>query len=95
MNLYTIVTNDERELPVKRNIRSAEVADFLHTTKNNVWDMVCRPRKKSKYKVIVTGRVGFDKKAYAKRYDMTHDRTEYFRQYYLRMKERKVRNESH
>lgn len=86
MNLYTVVTNDELELPVKSDMRVGEVAEFLGTTKNNVRRMICRPPKKAKYKVVVTGKVKVDREAYEKRYRMTHDRSEYFRQRYLRMK---------
>lgn len=86
MNLYTIVTNDAYEFPVKSDIRVKEAAEFLHTTTNNVRNMVFKPRKKSKYKVIVSGKVVFDRKAYEKQCRMTHDRTEYFRQYYSNKK---------
>lgn len=86
MNLYTIVTNDEYELPVKCDVKIKEAADFLGTTPGNVRNMLCKPRKKSKYRVIVTGKVGFDARAYNKRYAMTHDRSKYFRERYRRMK---------
>lgn len=83
MNLYTIVTNDEFELPVKSDIRVREVAEFLNTNVANVHNIVFNPRKKSKYKVIISGKVVVDRRLYEKRYRMTHDRTEYFKQYYL------------
>ncbi len=86
MNLYTIVTNDKYELPVKSDVRAKEAAEFLATTTGNVRNMVCKPRKRSEYRVIVTGKVGFDKAAYNKRYSLTHDRSEYFREYYSRRK---------
>lgn len=79
MNLYTIVTNDEYEFPIKSDIRVKEVAEFLGTNTNNVRHMVCRPLKKSAYKVIVSGKVVHDRKMYGKKYRMTHDRSEYFR----------------
>lgn len=82
-NLYTIVTNDEYEFPVKCDMRVKEVAEFLGTSQNNVRHMVCRPLKKSKYKVIVSGMVMHDKAEYDKRYAMTHDRSEYFKKYFL------------
>ena len=87
MNLYTIVTNDKYELPIKCDMRVGEVATFLNTTKNNVRNMVCKPRKKSQYKVIVSGRVVVDRRLYEKQYRMTHDRSEYFRERYMRKKE--------
>lgn len=82
INLYTIVTNDKCELPVKCDIRVKEVAEFLGTTTSNVRNMVVNPRKKSKYKIIITSKVEFDRKSYQKKYDMTHDRSEYFKEYY-------------
>ena len=89
MNLYTIVTNDEYEFPVKCDIRVKEVANFLGTTTGNVRNMVLKPRKKSKYKVIVTGKVQYERKSYCKKYDMTHDRSEYFHERYLLKKREK------
>lgn len=86
MNLYTIVTNDEYEFPVKCDLRVKEAAEFLGITTNYVRRMVCKPLKKHKYKVIVSGKVETDKAAYKKRYDMTHDRSEYFREYHKRKK---------
>lgn len=81
MNLYTIVTNDKYELPVKCDIIAREAAEFLGTNSNNVRHMVCKPPKKSLYKVIVTGKVVTDRKMWEKKYRMTHDRSEYFREY--------------
>lgn len=88
MNLYTIVTNDKYELPVLCDLNVKEAAEFMGTTGNNLRNMVLKPRKKARYKVIITGKVKSDKAAYQKMYDMTHDRSEYFKQYYRR----KVRN---
>ena len=68
MNLYSIVTNDEYEMPVKTDIRVEEAARFLSTSTNNIRHMVCRPLVKSKYKVIVTGKVEHDAKLYNKTY---------------------------
>ena len=84
MNLYTIVTADQYELPVKCDLKVHEAADFLKTTPGNVRQLVFKGRKRHGYKVIVTGRVGFDNREYSKRYDMTHDRSEYFKEYYRR-----------
>lgn len=82
INLYSIVTNDEYELPVKCDLRAGQAAEFLGTTPGNLRHMVCRPLKKSRYKVIVSGKVKFSQAEYAKRYDMTHDRSEYFRRHW-------------
>lgn len=54
MNLYNIVTNDEYEIPVKCNLRVREAAEFFGTNTNNIRRMISKPRKKSKYKVIVS-----------------------------------------
>lgn len=90
MNLYTIVTNDKYELPVKCGIRVKEAAEFIGTTTGNIRNMVLKPRKRSKYKVIISGKVEFDEKSYNKTYNkiysMTHDRSEYFKKYYRRKK---------
>lgn len=90
MNLYTIVTNDEYEFPVKCDARVKEVADFLGTTTGNVRNMVLNPRKKSKYKVIISGKVEFNKREYCKIYAMTHDRSEYNKERYRRLKNERV-----
>ncbi len=84
MNLYTIVTNDKYELPVMCDLSVKEAAKFMKTNGNNLRNMVLKPRKKSKYRVMVSGKIKYDRKAYQKRYDMTHDRSEYFREYYRR-----------
>ena len=87
MNLYTVVTNDKYEFPVKSDMRVAEVAKFLGVAKSTVRNMVFKPRKKSKYKVVVTGKVEYDHKEYLRKYFKTHDRAEYKRQYYLKRKQ--------
>lgn len=84
MNLYTIVTNDRYELPVICDLRVKEAAEFLGTTTNNVRLMVCKPPKKSVYKVIITGKVEVDRRIYEKRYRIAHDRSEYFRERWKR-----------
>ncbi len=86
MNLYTIVTNDKYELPVMCDLNVKEAAEFMGTNGNNLRNMVLKPRKKSKYKVIISGKTRFDARAYRKQYDMTHDRSEYFRERYRRLK---------
>lgn len=84
MNLYTIVTNDKYEIPVICDLRAKEAAEFLQTTVGNVRNIVLKPRKRSQYKVVVTGKVLFDKGKYNKEYAMKHDRSEYFKEYYRR-----------
>lgn len=89
-NLYTIVTNDEYELPVKSDITAKEAADFLDITTNAVHQRVFKPAKRSKYKIVVSGRVKFDESAYRKMYSLTHDRSQYFKEYYRKKKEMKA-----
>ena len=68
MNLYNIVTNDEYEIPVKCDLRVKEAAEFFGTSTNNIRRMISKPRKKSKYKVIISGKVEHDAKLYNKAY---------------------------
>ena len=82
MNLYTIVTNDQYEFPIKCDLLVREAAEFLNISKNAVRQRTLRQAQKSKYKIIITGKTKFDSHEYNKKYSMTHDRTEYFRQYH-------------
>lgn len=68
MNLYNIVTNDEYEIPVKCDLRVREADEFFGTSTNNIRRMISKPLKKSKYKVIVSGKVEHDAKLYNKAY---------------------------
>lgn len=88
MNLYTIVTNDKYELPVTCDLRAKEAADFMGTTCSNLRNMVLKPRKKARYKVVITGKVAFNNLQYQRVYAMTRDRSDYYKEYYRR----KVRN---
>lgn len=85
MNLYTIVANDEYEFPVKCDLR-VKAAGFLGVSTNDVRRMVRRPPKRSPYRVVITGEVMVDRREYEKKYRMTHDRSEYFRERYRRSK---------
>lgn len=93
MKTYVIVTNDSLELPVSEEIVGADaVAQRLGIKVQRFRRCMCDgfPRK-AKYKAIVTRDKQIEDKAqynkdYAKRYAMTHDRSEYFRQWYLRKK---------
>lgn len=68
MNLYDIVTNDEYEIPVKCDLKVKEVANFLGISTKRISQIVSRPIKKSKYKVIVSGKVEHDQNLYNKTY---------------------------
>lgn len=93
MKTYMVVTNDEYELPVSGELVGAKaVADFmcLPISTVNKYISVKVPRK-SKYKpVLLQEKQHEDKqaynRAYSKRYDMTHDRSDYFRKQYQKKK---------
>ena len=90
MNLYMIVTNDRYELPVKCDITVREAAEFLGVTPGHVHRMVCKPPKRTKYKVVIIGKINADPKQYQKQhqqqYRASHDRSEYFREYHKKRK---------
>lgn len=65
-NLYTIVTNDKYELPIKCDLKAREAAEFLRTDENNIRRSLIRPWKKSKYKVVISGSIHYDRKGYEK-----------------------------
>lgn len=88
MKTYMIVTNDNLELPVSVEIVGAEaVAKKLGMPVNKLRQNLCRGfSKRHKYKAIVVKDKQFEDKQqynreYSKRYDMMHDRTEYFKKY--------------
>lgn len=91
MNLYMIVTNDKYELPCAVDLNIHEVANFIGTTLGTAKNMVYRPRKNAKYKVLISRKMCRQRQKLEnrKRYDKTRDRSEYFRERYKRMKERK------
>lgn len=86
INLYTIVTNDEYEFPVQCDLKDKEAADFLGITTNAVRQRVLKPVKKSKYKILISGRVKFDRQTYNKMYSLLHDRSRYFKEHYRKKK---------
>ncbi len=97
MNLYTVVTNDRYEFPVKCDIRAGEAARFLGVSASWMHRIVHDPPKKSRYRVIVSGKVKFDKRAYDKWYGMTHDRSRYFseRGKRVRQERKRIQMENH
>ena len=95
MKTYMIVTNDEFEIPVKHDLKGAvQVAEYLGLSVNRVRKNLCTGiwNHKSEYKAVVDESVIVDslerRREYSKKYSMTHDRTEYYRQHWLRKKER-------
>ena len=82
MNLYTVVTNDEYELPVSEPMPISGVAKFLGITVNTAFKQLHRTPVKAKYKILKTGEKKQKKcsnREYGRRYRMEHDRREYFR----------------
>ena len=91
MKTYMIVTNDAYEMPVMQNLKGAsQVSDYLGLSVNRIRKNLCTGvwNHKQKYKAVVDNSCTVDalerRREYNMRYSMTHDRTEYYRQYYLR-----------
>ena len=94
---YMVVTNDEYEHIVKTGLKGAKSAgEFLGITATSIRQHIFRNRwgKKFKYKVIIDNSVSNNpaenRKAYAKRYRMTHDFREYQKNYYQRKKQERL-----
>ena len=70
IKMYTIVTNDEYELPVAIDIKGAKsVADYLGISIQSLRHRIMRDRWSGKYKAVVSGVVPeVDRKQYMKRY---------------------------
>lgn len=70
IKMYTIVTNDEYELPVAMNIKGAKaVADYLGMTVQSVRHRLMRDSWKGNFKAIETGTVEpMDKREYQRWY---------------------------
>lgn len=94
MKKYAIVTNDEYELPIATDFSSAaEVGKYLGISKAAVLNRIRRGQKRTKYKVICKEIQLTKRKSnaeYCKKYDMTHDRSEYFRKYYRKRKQERI-----
>lgn len=90
VKIYDIVTNDLLELPVAFNLIGAKaVGEFIGISEQAVRTKLFKSNwGKSKYKAIEAGSIVYDQKRYNKFYSLTHDRSQYFKEYY----ERKVRN---
>lgn len=94
--MYMIVTNDAFELALGVFDTQEEVAAYLNTSVSAVAHRVARGSKRSTTeKIIKIGKKRTAKqkkiarKKYQERYRKQHDRSEYFRQYYQKKKERK------
>lgn len=87
--LYMIVTNDKYEIPVQFDLVGAKaVAEYIGITVQSVRDRIHKNNwgKKLKYKAVECGTYKFDKQEYTKIYGMTHDRSEYYKEYRRRKK---------
>lgn len=100
MKTYMIVTNDLYETPVKQDLKGAkEVSEYLGLSINRIRKNLCTGiwNHKQKYKAVVDESVTVDslerRREYNRRYSFTHDRTEYYRQYYRKKKEMVTAND--
>lgn len=85
MKKYLIVTNDEYELPMYAEcIGIKQVAYILNKKESTIRKYICMGfPESSKFKVVCTqSKLYKNNRECSKVYDMTHDRTEYFRNYY-------------
>ena len=80
-----VVSNDEYELPIMQFKSAQECGDHFGISANSVRQRVCRNGLINGNKIVSVS-VKVNKHAYQKHYDMTHDRTEYFRELYRRKK---------
>ena len=83
MNLYTVVTNDEYELPVSKELTLSELCEFLGISRSTAMKRIHNENPRYlKHKIIKTGERKQKKcssREYGRRYRMEHDRREYFR----------------
>lgn len=86
IKIYDIVTNDLLELPVAFNLIGAKaVGEFIGISEQAVRTKLFKGNwGKCKYKAIEAGSVVYDQKRYYKLYSMTHDRSQYYREYHER-----------
>lgn len=90
---YLIVTNNALELPVMVDIRGVkEAADYLGITVQAARNRIHKNSwGKLPYKILVdelAEPIVVDRKAYEKRYRMTHNRSDKDREYYQKNRER-------
>ena len=83
-----IITNDQFELPLMQFSSAEECGEHFGLSANVVRQRVCRKGLIDGNRIITIADPEWknDKKAYQKRYSMTHDRTEYFKERYRRKK---------
>ena len=86
--IFMVITNDELELPLMQFSSAKECGEHFGISANAVRQKVCRGRLIEGHKIITISDPNweYNKQAYQKRYSMTHDRTEYFKERYRRKK---------
>lgn len=79
--IYNIVTNDEYEIPLAVGVIGAKaVSDFTGLSVESIRKKIFRRSwGRSKYKAVEVGLVENNQEAYMIKYNLTHDRTEYFK----------------
>lgn len=83
-----VITNDELELPLMQFSSAQECGEHFGVSANVVRQKVCRKGLIDGNRIITIPDPEWknEKQAYQKRYSMTHDRTEYFRERYRKKK---------
>lgn len=85
--IFMVITNDELELPLMQFSSAEECGEHFGVSANVVRQKVCRKGLIDGNRIItIPDPERFDPQAYQKRYSMTHDRTEYFRERWRRKK---------
>ena len=88
--MYMIVTNDEYELPVAAFENVNDIAHYLNISPSTVRTRIHRKHWKAEKIIrIDEGEKKRTRAEYQNWYHKTHDRSEYFRQYYQKKKARK------
>ena len=89
--IYNIVTNDELEMPLAVGVIGAKaVSAYTGLTVNRIRKSLFYDNwGRSKYKAVEVGLVENNQEAYMIKYNLTHDRSEYWRERAWTKKRRK------
>lgn len=90
MNLYTIMSEDCKS-EVLCDVRIKEVAAFMGITNNYVSQLVRSGKARSGYRVVVSQRNIRGNQDWKDYYSRSHNRTEYYKEYYMRRKYAKAK----
>lgn len=79
--IYDVITNDELELPLALGIVGAKaVSEFTGLTVNRIRkNLLKNSWGRSEFRVVISGLVENNQEKYMIKYNLTHDRTEYFK----------------